>query len=274
LVAKLSGCGPEYSEVDIPPVPTQEAITFSVTGDYPYNIQELALFHDHVDLHNRYSPSKFFVHVGDIKAGAEECREARYVAIASAVRRLLVPAFILPGDNEWIDCPDVEQAWAWWSENFLDLEDWWEFPLERQKKRPENWVFLYDGVLFIAVNMAAGSEGNETARMIDNIDWIEEQMQKNAEASRSAVVFGHSGPGSGSNDFFFDSFQIESAEYGKPVLYIQGNLHIWLLDQPWPEKNITRLVVDRGSFAPPVQITVNFHEESPWEFVRDPWPEE
>src|SRR5262245_61224918 len=46
-------------------------IVFSATGDVPYGDAEVPIFQDQVNHHNVYSPSDFFVHLGDIKSGSE-----------------------------------------------------------------------------------------------------------------------------------------------------------------------------------------------------------
>ena len=60
------------------------------------------------------------------------------------------------------------------------------------------------------------------------------------------MVFGQAGP-SGSRDLFFDQFVASSINFAKPVFYIQGDDHSYLLDNPWPASNMQRLVVARSS---------------------------
>ena len=50
-----------------------EPVTFSVTGDYP-DIGEMAILERHISQHNLYSPSEFFVHVGDILDQGDSCQ--------------------------------------------------------------------------------------------------------------------------------------------------------------------------------------------------------
>jgi hypothetical protein len=72
-----------------------EPVTFSVTGDYPYDRSELDDLERHMEDHNLYSPSDFFVHVGDIMGGNEGCRERYYRDVADLLKTLAVPAFIV-----------------------------------------------------------------------------------------------------------------------------------------------------------------------------------
>jgi ribosomal protein L35AE/L33A len=100
-----------------------ERITFSVTGDYPYGRDELAILQRHVDEHNLYSPSDFFVHVGDIFSQSEGCQEQYYDDAANLLKQLEVPAFIVIGDNEWPDCTNPAQGFQWWFRRFAHFED-------------------------------------------------------------------------------------------------------------------------------------------------------
>jgi len=249
-----------------------EPITFSVAGDYPYAPGELQYLQEHVDLHNLYSPSDFFVHVGDIKSGTESCAEQRYIDVAEAVRELAVPAFVLVGDNEWMDCSNPGQGWSWYQEHLSDLDQYFCYPweLERQAVRNENWAFVYKGVLFAGINIPNGSEGNAGARLQQDADWVSFQMTDKKSVVRAAVIFGHAGLG-GNRDTFFSQFESASGSFGKPVLYIMGDEHHWTYDNPFSKSNMKRIILNRGNVEQPVQITVTTSPSSPWSIVRDPW---
>ena len=93
------------------PAAAQHApITFTVIGDVPYGSSEIPEFEQAVADHNVYSPSDFFVHVGDIKSGSSSCVESHYATAADILHGLAVPAYIVPGDNEWNDCDDPDEA--------------------------------------------------------------------------------------------------------------------------------------------------------------------
>src|SRR3970282_1187254 len=96
-------------------------VTFSVIGDAPYGAAEIPLFLQQLDDHRRYSNAEFMVHVGDIMAGSEPCVEERYRATAEWLQAMDVPVFILPGDNEWVDCSDPDQAWDYWKQHLMGL---------------------------------------------------------------------------------------------------------------------------------------------------------
>jgi hypothetical protein len=64
---------------------------------------------------------KFMVHVGDIKYGQTSCYESSFSDVAdmfshesNAINYDPRDSFFVPGDNEFQDCQDVDQAWQWW----------------------------------------------------------------------------------------------------------------------------------------------------------------
>ncbi len=61
------------------------------------------------------------------------------------------------------------------------------------------------------------------------------------------MIFAHAAPGYASEyQVFEDGLIAEAQEFGKPMLYLQGDTHVWLADNPYPEApNLTRVIVDR-----------------------------
>ncbi|MCG8606269.1 IPT/TIG domain-containing protein, partial [bacterium] len=244
-----------------------EVITFSVTGDVPYGSGEVSEFQAIIDEHNLYSPSDFIVHVGDIKSGGGSCGESHYTQMRDMLLTSAVPAYIVIGDNEWTDCSDQDQAWAYWMTHLFEIES--NFcatpPVERHPVQQDLFAFVQKGVLFIGINLVGG--GNDSAILQADAEWISQQMVAKKSQVRAAVVFAQA---SGSGSFESD-FAAASLAFGKPVLYIHGNDHGWKYKDPYLESNITRVVIDRGN-EPPVHVTVAMTGENPFTFERDPWP--
>jgi hypothetical protein len=254
----------------------EEPITFSVIGDVPYTPTELEDLREHIDDHNRLSPSEFLVHLGDILGSGQACNELCYQQVADALRGLTVPAFVVPGDNEWNDCSDPDKAWAFWETHFEDLESsFCGAPLtERQAERHENFAFTSKGVLFVGINLVGGNPFDEAeweTRLQQDVDWVGGQLSQKGPLVRAAVIFAHAGPGQATHAPFFDAFGPLAGTFGKPVLYAMGDGHSWVIDKPFAQQNITRLQVDRG-VEPPVQVTVGLDPLSPFTIVRNPWP--
>jgi hypothetical protein len=252
-------------------------IDFSAVGDVPYSAAEEDELAQHVDNHNLYSSSEFFVHLGDLKGGDPNCQESDYTTAADLLDALGVPTFVVPGDNEWTDCIDPVQAWAWWTTYFLGFEqNYCGAPeVESQGVRPENFAFVKRGVLFIGINHVGGINQDpieQAARLQDDADWVSQQMLAKAAVVRAAVVFAQESP---IVEPFASGFRAAAATFAKPVAYIHGDNHEWKLDFPFPEPNILRVQVERGTLAePPIRVTVTMDPDPAQAFLieRDPWP--
>ncbi len=244
-----------------------DPVVFSVFGDVPYQESELTDLETHVANHNLYSPSAFLVHLGDIKSASETCQEIRYQTVADILRTSEVPVFILPGDNEWVNCSNPTQGWAWWTEHLLGLEEdfcgiW---PVDAQAARPENFSFVRDGVLFIGLNYVSGSPSSVTQA---DADWVNDRFAAYGGSVRAAVLLAQKEPGG----VLFDAVKSRGHAFGKPVLYMHGDGHDWEHDTAFfGESNMLRVQVERGSSShPPVQVTVT--SAGQFQFDQDPWP--
>jgi len=257
-----------------------QPLIFSVMADIPYDSSEAVVLQEHVADHNKYSPSEFIVHLGDFRGSASNnCIETDYSSVADILTGLKVPGFMVPGDNEYNDCSDPAQGWAYWTQYFLNFENnFCGAPAEeRQSVRPENFAFIRSGVLFIGLNLVGGTihDQNEwNTRMQQDADWVGEQFQAKINQVRGAVIFAQAGPNF-KRTLFFDQFRQHAATFGKPVLFMHGDGHTWIQDQPFPEPNILRVQVDDGgSTVQPVQVTVALDTTlSMFVFKQNPWPQ-
>jgi hypothetical protein len=250
-----------------------QPVSFSATGDIPYGTDEIEDFQEQISDHNKYSPSKFFVHVGDILSSSEPCEEARYALVADMLKDLAVPAYIVPGDNETSDCSDPTQGMNFWMQYFLNFEqNFCGAPAtEHPEVRVENFAFTMEGVLFIGIDQF-GASGTSKSAQNQNADWVDQQFQAKVSQVRAAVVFAQAGPGG--QGTFFDRFVQSAAAFAKPVLFLHGDGHEWILDNPWPLSNTLRLQVDNGAAEDPVEVTVTLDTSTPataFTYKRNPW---
>jgi hypothetical protein len=250
-----------------------QPIVFAAAGDVPYSTSEISEFQEHMDSLDLYSGAEFLVHLGDIKAGSGSCTESWYQSMAASLRTLSIPAFIVPGDNEWNDCSNPTQAWGFWVKHLMAIEQiFCGLPVvERQAVRPENFAFVKSGVLFIGINKVSGGlgSGETQTRLQQDADWIAQQVQQKGNTVRALVIFAQARP-SGSLE---SGLAATAAAFGKPVLYIHGDGHSWTNDQGYLEPNITKVQVDRTSIShPPVHVTVTMDPNNAFVFNRDPWP--
>ena len=251
-----------------------EATVFTVIGDVPYNAEQKEGLINFIDNHNSKSRSEFVVHVGDIKPGGDACDEGIYQEVSEILGDFETPTFIVLGDNEYNDCDDPEDALSLWNTYFLDFHDNWDFPhtVIHQEKRPENFAWVENAVLFLGLNLVGSSVHDQVEwdkRLTDNAEWVEEQFELYKNSIETAVLFGHANiTDVGPEKFqrFTDRFRAAGKVLNKPILYMQGDGHFWLQNRPWPEQNIVRVQIEGGAKA--VQVKVDPKLEEPFVFDR------
>ena len=239
----------------------KETIIFSVMGDVPRSDQEDILIQEQIKFHNEMSKSEFMFHVGDIKSGKTPCDEEVYSKVAGYLKKLNVPTFIVPGDNEWNDCADPESAWDLWVKYFMEFENNWklETQVDRQNEYKENFAFTTKGVLFIGLNLVGGLVHDSTEwreRHNQNAKWVETQFNKYRKNIRAAVIIVQAKPNEKHEDFM-SKFLISAEKFSKPIVFIHGDGHRWIYEESWMKKNIIRIQVDQGGIAPPLKLVMN-----------------
>jgi len=249
-----------------------DRVVFCAMGDVPYAPAEDILLP--IQIAELPQDAEFVVHVGDIKGGAPPCEEEIYVKVADMLSKSRPPLFIIPGDNEWNACvtPDPVQAWKYWRKHFMRFDQRWQhdLPVFRQLEREENFSFVRNGVLFVGLNIVGGRIHDAfewQQRHGECLDWICRNLEQFGNDVSSLVVFGHAHPAANHTDFF-DPFNDEAQQFGKPVLYLHGDGHRWVHDRPFAAQNILRVQIDQGGIAPPVKITVTDHQADPFVFDR------
>ncbi|MFC1481723.1 hypothetical protein ACFL6E_05710 [Candidatus Neomarinimicrobiota bacterium] len=253
----------------------QHDIIFSVIGDVPRSEAEVGVLDEQIFNHNKISPAQFIVHVGDIKDGKSPCNEAVYESVATQLKEFAAPLFIIPGDNEWNDCidPDPAAAWGYWTKHFMGFEENWQFnPIVcKQEQQPENFAFLVDGVTFIGLNLVGGrihdkKEWDEKINM--DIEWVAEQLS--FASLKGAVIFAQANPDT-NHIVFINGLRSTAREFGRPILFVHGDGHHWIHDDPWLEPNLVRVQVDKGGIADPLLVKIKQGNPIKFEFEREPF---
>jgi hypothetical protein len=249
-------------------------VVFSVMGDIPYTAAEEPVLQAQIAKHNALSPSKFMVHLGDIKSGSDPCVEPVYSNVASLLHALTVPTFMVLGDNEWNDCTNPDEAWGFWVAHFGHFEKYWaKAPVvARQAVRDENFAWVDAGVIFIGINLPGGAVHDATewaTRLPQNAQWISDQIALHGASAYAMVLFAHADPAA-KHDAFMIPYRAAVGAWGKPVLHVMGDFHQWKLDRPWPEKNILRVEVEEGVAEQPIQVTVSPTDPDTFAIVRNP----
>ena len=233
------------------------------------------------------------VHVGDIKKGWESCDEERYTDIAemfvhqdNALNYDARDCFFVPGDNEWSDCSDRDQAWKYWMESFgngnmqqrtgvgpnmnsfgtlsdpsIDVAYQTESLINRfYPSTASNFAFLTDNVLFIGINQVGGSSiGDEPARLSGNYQWVEEKMTE--YNPKVLVIFAHARFTGTRWSYFGEPFtRLMQRSYPHvATLYLHGDGHDFSISTPDSSNaNLIDLEVDGGEEADPLLVSVMY----------------
>jgi hypothetical protein len=245
-----------------------EEVKFFVTSDIPFNKADETKLSRELDmLHPR--DGDFLIHLGDINlASSSLCTFSVYDDAAALLKQSPIPVLILPGDNDWNDCPMPEAAFEYWEEKFerfennFNVEQLPNFPsVNRQMGRDENFAFLHKGVLFIGVHVVDGtvqSEREWSIRDTENLQWVEQQLTLyDTDEFRAIVLLGHAGYSSKVGDFFWPAMEKFKAA-NKPVLYLHANDGEGMIEyHPASDfKKFTAVRLEKGSKIASTQIVV------------------
>ena len=258
-------------------LPQYDTFSFYVLGDAPYTEAEEFLLRQQLsDISNSVTDEDMFLlHVGDLmRARTTHCARRNYQFIEDVFTQELpnLPVFLIPGDNDWNDCPDPDLAWQYWEDHFMAFErnymgvrPYLPF-VERQPERQENFGFVLNGVLIIGLNQVAGIDDIGYEERLDhNIMWIDEQVNKYQDEMASGtrirlcIIFAHSSKGAR----VFRHAQRMLSGYSVPTLVLKGDGHTFDVSNNlrdvgqnfgWDLFKVVQ--VARGGMAPPMRITI------------------
>jgi hypothetical protein len=136
--------------------------SFFVMGDTPYNKRDAKLLKRQVR-QMKNTDALFVVHVGDImkrgKCKNKSYKEAAEILFAETSKFDPLPTIVIPGDNDWVDCPDRDLAYNRFLRHFvrrnnstLGVDTFMNF--QRQKERKENFVLWKHNILFLGLNVS------------------------------------------------------------------------------------------------------------------------
>ncbi|MDK2123549.1 hypothetical protein [Parachitinimonas caeni] len=270
--------------------------SFVAIGDMPYKIPEAYVGFDAlIKGINRVKPA-FSVHIGDIKSGSSPCTDENFQKVLEMFGSFEQPLVYTPGDNEWTDChhekagkfDPIERLAKIRSLFFAQSESLGKrrMPLKHQSDDPkyaafvENTRWQRDGVVFATLHVV-GSNNNlqRNAAAINeylernaaNLAWLEAAFAE-ADKARALVLFMQADPWFDKDDAedqrsgFSDTIRAlrsKAAAFGKPVLIVHGDSHIFRVDQPLmanngrPLDNVLRLEVFGEGNMHAVQVMVD-----------------
>jgi hypothetical protein len=243
------------------------SVTFYVTSNVPYSAtEEEKIIKDLTSISTLGDP--FLVHLGNIQESRVTlCQSSRYSDVAEMLQNSPMPTFVLPGEEDWSNCPDPNAAWDSWFDAFSYFDANFEKPFDVQRRvdLEENFAFVNQGVLFIGVHVVNGrivDEIGQEARNAANFDWIFKRVNENQNDIRAIVVFGNARPGHPQNEDFFTKTVSFLDVFRLPSVYIHGNSGDGGgVEQYSPfdkSKNVVAVQAQIGGQAPPLRINVGF----------------
>lgn len=272
LSTLLLGCPaePQIADMAMPDLAPLPPVQFSTMGDIPYGSMEDDLFRAQVA--GLPKQSLFVMHLGDIKTGADPCVESYYQTTAKILSLSPIPAFIVPGDNEWNDCPDPAAAWVLWTKYFdrFDRRFAHSLPVQYQPTHPENLAFVSGGVLFVGLNVVGGRihDAEEwRTRHADGLAFVRQQRLLAGPRIDSIVIQAQALLFLGHLDFKQGLIE-EAQAFGGSVLYLHGDGHNFTCSRPYGLSNLLDVQIDQGNKAPPLTVTVTHDAQNPFIFDR------
>jgi hypothetical protein len=273
---------------------------FVVLGDMPYTLPaDYARFENLIREVNKQN-QVFNVHVGDIKSSETDCSDESYNKIKNYFQQFEKPLIYTPGDNEWTDCNkhnpgkyDIEERLSAIRKLFFNGTTSLgkkTMPLTSQAKQPkyatyvENNRWEHQSIAFATFHIV-GTNNNFVpdpahhnreyyGRDSANIAWLNEVFDiAKKNNNKALVLFLHADMFNAGKDskeanafaVFKTKLTEKLAEFGKPVLLVNGDSHVFLVDKPLYEANglkksilnFTRLQVPGENNMHAVKVTIN-----------------
>jgi Calcineurin-like phosphoesterase len=269
-------------------------VTIAVIGDVPYGEDQEARFGELVDAINDDHGVDLAAHLGDIKSGSTTCTDERFQAVADHFADVRDPLVYTIGDNEWTDCHRVNNGAFNPLERLAKIRELF-FPrpgrtlgkhrmhVDDQPSLAENVSFVDADVVFATVHVIGSNNGlapwsglgftaptpeqaaEVDARIAADLAWIDAAFDQAESQDLAGVVLAMQAdtwapaPGS-AQQAIVDRIAARTAAFDGQVLVLQGDTHVFKVDDPLGLPNFTRIVV---------------HGETlPFEYLRltvDPW---
>lgn len=239
-------------------------ITFYATCDTPYNAHEEKQLE--ATIATLPDDGKFFVHLGNLQDASESyCPPSRMYEMANLFSRSPLPFINIPGEEDWVKCPDQGLAFARWLHAFEHIDENFsndDVMVRRSGDNRELFVFLQNGVLFFGLHLVSGSIEDlraHDARMKDMAIFFLGMLNFYKEEFRAIVIMGNARPGHQQHRFFESVYDVLE-RMGAPVVYVHADSGIGNIEYtPIPEYPfIHGIQVPNGGKEQPLRISVGF----------------
>jgi len=273
-----------------------EPFTFVALGDAPYGdpAEVYPIYETLIATINARDPA-MVVHVGDIKSGSTPCSDALLMEQLGFLNSFAGAVMYTPGDNEWTDCHreragafDPQERLAFLRTTFFQdgATSLGAVPMALSSQAaagyPENARMMLNDVMFVTAHVVGSNNNFEVrdpaavaeffARDAANVAWLQESFAAAADLpalvlSIQADMFEFDW-----NEFddytwlrhsgfinFGNALVAESAAFGKPVLLIYGDSHMYRISRPFPlaAANVMALEVPGEALMHAVEVTVD-----------------
>jgi hypothetical protein len=184
----------------------------------------------------------FGVHLGGTQKPSNSlCAESAYERIAALIAKGPRPTLVVPGNNDWYDCPRRADSFGYFMKNYGPsyIHSEWHsehydiLNITRSSDHPELFVFYYEGILFIGIHLIDAPSGQESKtewddRLHMNKEWVALNVESSFEQRevRGVVVLGHGKRSPRTRPFFtsMSNYFVNITTREKlPVMYLHGN---------------------------------------------------
>jgi Calcineurin-like phosphoesterase len=208
-----------------------------VLGDAPYTQGEVERLDGVIERMNAQKLA-FVVHVGDVGSSALACTDEWLQERKRQFERIRHPFLLIPGDNEWSDCPNPMERLRQWRALFCAPT----IKVERQSgEYCEHVRWEAGGWVFVALNVP-GSNNNlrhpeYPPRMQAVFSWLNEAAALAAN-NKGLVVLMQANPFVTSPRDGYGALrrrlQELGARYPRRIVLIHGDTHLYRDDEPLP----------------------------------------
>jgi hypothetical protein len=290
--------------------PQAPATTYAIIGDTPYGAAQIAGFPNDVKALNSDPDVRLVMHLGDIKDGSSRCDTTYFQQIRADFDAFADPLVYTPGDNEWTDCHRANNGGYQPDERLATVRSlFFDRPghtlgadrAVAHQKAPyiENVLWRDANVVFGTANVP-GSDNDlapwfDTAetdaqrqaqlqeysgRLVADLRWVDHLFDAAEETHAKAVVLGiqadmwdpaaiAANQVSGFTPFV-QQLAKRARRFGRPVLLLNGDSHLYESDRPLADPGATDSQV--YGITSPVEnlrrVTVQGSTNTPHEWLK------
>jgi hypothetical protein len=225
----------------IAPAPTGP-FEIALIGDTGYSAdQDKLLLKTRTAISSR--PYAFVAHAGDIQHPDEPCTDERLQYVYEVFDGFTAPFVFTPGDNEWADCPHPTERLSAIRQRFFSTDQslgQHRMMLTRQGAPwVENARWTVGNVVFATLNVPGptGRQSDAEGLSDANIAWLGAAFDAaEAQDSPGVMIIWQDDPFDGNSDRDLENVLISRArEFGKPVVLVHGDTHVYRLGKNWRE---------------------------------------